>query len=171
MYTRYTILYIALCLCRTPWSDSHVCASPSKPSPSVLGHSSPRVGFPALFEVSRVDTLLESRFLFDDVIFVICSSRGGRGRRDVHEPRGHSPPSPSPARGAAAWRRAAGQGDAAGARGCCPRPRLCKAVEQHQLKLSRRVKLPSLCVPPPPARGLLRRPPAASGERKRTSCP
>lgn len=156
MYTRYSILYIAPCSCRAPCSDSHLCASPSKPSPSVLGRSSPRVGFPALFEVSRVDTLLESRFLFDDVNFChLLFSRGpgtaGRG--------GHTGAARALASSAQPGERLRGTG--LRGRGTAPtRP-------SHPSRPS----CPP-CVPPPPARGLLcGTEPAVSGERKRTSCP
>lgn len=72
MHTRSTTLYIPVCFCRTPWSDSHVRASPSDPPSLSFGLSRPPVGFPALFKVSRIDTSLESpEFLFNDVIFVI----------------------------------------------------------------------------------------------------
>lgn len=168
MYTRSSILYIAPCSCRAPCSDSHLCASPSKPSPSVLGCSSPRVGFPALFEVSRVDTLLESRFLFDDVNFchlLFSRGPGTAGRGGTYRSRAGTR-LPCPAWGAAAWHRAVGQGDAAVA------PAL-----QGSGTAPTRPSHPSgpscpPCVPPPRARGLLRgTEPAASGERKRTSCP
>lgn len=69
-----------------------MCFSKQTAPPSFFGRSRPRVGFPASFKVSRIDTLLESRFLFDDVVFVICSSRGGwrRGGRSPVSPAGLS---------------------------------------------------------------------------------
>lgn len=146
MYTRSSTLYIAPCSCRAPCSDSHLCASPSKPSPSVLGCSSPRVGFPALFEVSRVDTLLESRFLFDDVNFChLLFSRGpgtaGRGG-DVQEPRGHSPPLPSLGSGCVA------PGCGAGGRGRGPGS-AGQRDSTHPSEPPQRTKLPSLCATTP----------------------